>query len=25
MEGGEEEIKKIQATADWNIKHFGLQ
>jgi len=25
MEGGEEEIKKIQATADWNIKHYGLQ
>jgi pyruvate ferredoxin oxidoreductase beta subunit len=25
MEGGEEEIKKIQAMADWNIKHFGLQ
>ncbi|MGB9940333.1 pyruvate synthase subunit PorB [Methanosarcina sp.] len=25
MEGGEEEIKKIQASADWNIKHFGLQ
>jgi pyruvate ferredoxin oxidoreductase beta subunit len=25
MEGGEEEIKKIQAIADWNIKHYGLQ
>jgi pyruvate ferredoxin oxidoreductase beta subunit len=25
MEGGEEEIMKIQAMADWNIKHFGLQ
>jgi pyruvate ferredoxin oxidoreductase beta subunit len=25
MEGGEEEIKKIQATAEWNIKHYGLQ
>ncbi len=25
MEGGEEEIKKIQAMADWNIKHYGLQ
>ena len=25
MVGGEEEIKKIQAMADWNIKHFGLQ
>jgi len=25
MEGGEEEIRKIQAIADWNIKHFGLQ
>ncbi len=25
MEGGEEEIKKIQAAADWNIKHYGLQ
>ena len=25
MDGGEEEIKKIQAMADWNIKHFGLQ
>jgi pyruvate ferredoxin oxidoreductase beta subunit len=25
MEGGEEEIKKIQAMADWNIKHFELQ
>jgi len=25
MEGGEEEIKKIQALADWNIKHYGLQ
>jgi pyruvate ferredoxin oxidoreductase beta subunit len=24
-EGGEEEIKKIQAMADLNIKHFGLQ
>ncbi len=25
MQGGEEEIKKIQALADWNIKHYGLQ
>jgi pyruvate ferredoxin oxidoreductase beta subunit len=25
MEGGEEEIMKIQAMANWNIKHFGLQ
>ena len=25
MEDGEEEIKKIQALADWNIKHYGLQ
>ena len=25
MEGGDEEIKKIQALADWNIEHFGLQ
>ena len=25
MEGSEEEIKKIQALADWNIKHYGLQ
>ena len=25
MEGGDEEIKKIQAMADWNVKHFGLQ
>lgn len=25
MEGGEEEIKKIQALADWNIKKYGLQ
>ncbi len=25
MEGGEEEIKKIQAMADWNIKYYGLQ
>jgi pyruvate ferredoxin oxidoreductase beta subunit len=25
MERGEEEIKKIQALADWNIKHYGLQ
>ncbi|MDQ1276620.1 MAG: pyruvate ferredoxin oxidoreductase beta subunit [Euryarchaeota archaeon] len=24
MEGGEEEIKKIQAMADWNIKYYGL-
>lgn len=24
MEGGEDEIAKIQAMADWNIKHFGL-
>ncbi len=25
MEGGEEEIAKIQATADWNIEYYGLQ
>ena len=25
MEGGEKEIKKIQALADWNIKHYELQ
>ncbi|MDD1745316.1 MAG: thiamine pyrophosphate-dependent enzyme, partial [Candidatus Methanoperedens sp.] len=25
MEGGAEVIKKIQATADWNVKHFGLE
>jgi pyruvate ferredoxin oxidoreductase beta subunit len=25
MVGGEDEIKKIQAMADWNIKHFGLK
>ena len=25
MEGGSEEIKKIQAIADWNVKHFGLE
>ncbi len=25
MEGGLEEIKKIQAIADWNVKHFGLE
>ncbi len=25
MEGGSEEIKKIQAAADWNVKHFGLE
>jgi pyruvate ferredoxin oxidoreductase beta subunit len=25
MEGGEEEIQKIQDTADWNIKHYGLK
>lgn len=25
MEGGAEEIEKIQAIADYNIKHFGLQ
>ncbi|AKB28833.1 Pyruvate:ferredoxin oxidoreductase, beta subunit [Methanosarcina siciliae C2J] len=25
MEGGEEEIKKIQAMADWNIEYYGLQ
>ena len=23
--GGAEEIKKIQAIADWNVKHFGLE
>ncbi|AKB76372.1 Pyruvate:ferredoxin oxidoreductase, beta subunit [Methanosarcina lacustris Z-7289] len=25
MEGGDKEIAKIQAAADWNIKHYGLQ
>lgn len=25
MEDGAEEIKKIQAIADWNVKHFGLE
>ncbi len=25
MEGGSEEIRKIQAIADWNVKHFGLE
>lgn len=25
MEGRDKEIKKIQAMADWNIKHFRLQ
>lgn len=25
MEGGAEVIKKIQATADWNVKHFRLE
>ena len=25
MEGGEKEIKNVQAIADWNIKHYGLQ
>ncbi len=25
MQGGAEEIKKIQAIADWNVKHFGLE
>ncbi|VVB91521.1 Pyruvate synthase subunit PorB [uncultured archaeon] len=25
MQGGLEEIKKIQAIADWNVKHFGLE
>jgi pyruvate ferredoxin oxidoreductase beta subunit len=25
MEGGEEEIQKIQDTADWNIKHYDLK
>ncbi|MCE8423134.1 MAG: pyruvate synthase subunit beta [Candidatus Methanoperedens sp.] len=25
MEGGTGEIKKIQAIADWNVKHFGLE
>ncbi len=25
MEGRNEEIKKIQAIADWNVKHFGLE
>ncbi len=25
MQGGLEEIKKIQAIADWNVEHFGLE
>lgn len=25
MEGRTEDIKKIQAIADWNVKHFGLE
>ena len=25
MEGGDKEIAKIQAAADWNRKHYGLQ
>jgi pyruvate ferredoxin oxidoreductase beta subunit len=25
IEGGAAEIKKIQAIADWNVKHFGLE
>ena len=25
MQGGQEEIKKIQAIADWNVKNFGLE
>jgi pyruvate ferredoxin oxidoreductase beta subunit len=25
MEGGEEEIRKVQAIADWNIKNYELQ
>jgi pyruvate ferredoxin oxidoreductase beta subunit len=25
MEGGEKEIQKIQDSADWNIKHYGLK
>jgi pyruvate ferredoxin oxidoreductase beta subunit len=25
MEGGKEEISKIQAIAEWNIKHYGLE
>lgn len=25
MEGGKEEIAKIQKIADWNVKHYGLE
>jgi pyruvate ferredoxin oxidoreductase beta subunit len=25
MEGGDEAIAKIQAIAEWNIKHYGLE
>jgi len=25
MEGGDEKIAKIQAIADWNAEHFGLE
>ncbi len=25
MEGGDEEIARIQAIADWNTEHFGLE
>ncbi len=25
MEGGDEEIARIQAIADWNAEHFGLE
>ena len=25
MEGGDEEIAKIQALADWNVNHYGLE
>ncbi|VVB89483.1 Pyruvate synthase subunit PorB [uncultured archaeon] len=25
MPGGADVVKKIQDTADWNVKHFGLE
>jgi pyruvate ferredoxin oxidoreductase beta subunit len=25
MDGGKDEITKIQAIADWNVKHYGLE
>ena len=25
MEGGDEEIARIQAIADWNVEDFGLE